>query len=111
MSVFASRNFVSWVIVILFPLSLLAVDTGSAIVHSNGGVRVNGAEVPDFTTVFAGDLLETKPGFMAQVAAPKNDVTIPRGGTLHKTSSENNLSSWAVKPLRSGSGGSFLLKL
>jgi hypothetical protein len=43
MSVLASRNFVSWVMVILFPLSLLAVDTGSAIVPRNGGVRGSGA--------------------------------------------------------------------
>jgi hypothetical protein len=165
MIVFAARNFVSWVMIILFPLSLLAADTGSAIVHSNGGVRVNGAEVPDSTTVFAGDLLETEPGFLAnletegssvlilgesvvkfqgncfasgarnclggnfdmsvqvncikveplakdqtqndrtqydvtdlsgtvQVATRKNDVTIRQGGTLHKTSSENNLSQF-----------------
>jgi hypothetical protein len=164
MIVFASRNFVSWVMIMLFPLSLQAADTGSAIVHRDGGVRVNGAEVSDSTTVFAGDLLETEPGFLAnletegssvliqgesvvkfqgnyfasgarnclggnfdmsvqvncikwnlwpktrhkttgrntyvtdlsgtvQVATRKNHVTIRQGGTLHKTSSENNLSN------------------
>jgi hypothetical protein len=61
---------------ILFPLSLLAADTGSAIVHSNGGVRVTGAEVPDSTTVFAGDLLETKPGFMANLETEGSSVLI-----------------------------------
>jgi hypothetical protein len=39
MSVFASRNFVSWVMVILFPVSRLAVHRGSAMVHRNGGER------------------------------------------------------------------------
>jgi hypothetical protein len=83
MSVFASRNFVSWVMVILFPLSRLAVDTGSAILHSNGGVRVNGAEVPDSTTVFVGDLLETKPGFMANRETEGSCVLI-QGESLAK---------------------------
>jgi hypothetical protein len=51
----------------LLPLSLMAADTGSAVLHSNGGVWVNGIEVPDSTAVFAGDALETKPGFVANL--------------------------------------------
>lgn len=76
MSVFASRNFLSWVMVVLFPLSLLAADTGSAVVHSNGGLWVNGAEAADSTTVFSGDLLETKPGFVANLDAEGSSVLI-----------------------------------
>jgi|CZKJ01.1.fsa_nt_gi hypothetical protein len=76
MSVSASRNFVSWVMIILFPLSMLAADTGSAVVHSSGGVWVNGAEVVDSTTVFPGDLLETKSGFIANLDAEGSSVLI-----------------------------------
>lgn len=70
------RNYISWAIVLLFPLSLLAADTGSAVVRSNGGVWVNGAEVANSTTVFPGDLLETKPGFVANLDAEGSSVLI-----------------------------------
>ena len=62
--------------VVLFPLSLLAADTGSAIVHSKGGVWVNGSEVADSTAIFPGDLLETKPGFVANLDAEGSSVLI-----------------------------------
>jgi len=76
MGVSASRIFVSWVMIILLPLSLLAADTGSAVVHSSGGVSVNGTEVADSTAVFRGDLLETKPGFIANLDAEGSSVLI-----------------------------------
>jgi hypothetical protein len=38
-----------------------------AILHSQGGVWVNGYEARDSSAVFAGDLLETKPGFSASL--------------------------------------------
>ena len=76
MSVSVLRNLLCWVMVILYPLSLAAADTGSAIVHSNGGVWVNGTEVADSTTVFPGDVLETKPGFVANLDAEGSSVLI-----------------------------------
>lgn len=76
MRVSASRIFVSWVMIILLPLTLRAADTGSAVVHSSGGVSVNGTEVADSTAVFAGDLLETKPGFIANLDADGSSVLI-----------------------------------
>jgi hypothetical protein len=76
MSVPALRNFFCWVMVVLFPLSLVGADTGSAIVHSKGGVWVNGSEVADSTAIFAGDLLETKPGFVANLDAEGSSILI-----------------------------------
>jgi hypothetical protein len=76
MSVFALRNFLCWMMAVLFPLSMLAADTGSAIVHSKGGVWVNGSEVADSTAIFPGDLLETKPGFVANLDAEGSSVLI-----------------------------------
>ncbi|MGO9169246.1 MAG: hypothetical protein ACLP56_20450 [Candidatus Sulfotelmatobacter sp.] len=70
------RNFISWVMVILWPLTLLAADTGSAILHSEGGVWVNGAAAVNSTAVFPGDLLETKPGFVANLDAEGSSVLI-----------------------------------
>jgi hypothetical protein len=76
MSVSNARKAVSVLMVFLTPLSLPAADTGSALVHSTGGVWVNGAEVMDSTTVFAGDSLETKPGFVANLDTQGSSVLI-----------------------------------
>lgn len=76
MGVSLLRNLVSWMLIILLPASLLAADTGSALLHSNGGVWVNGAEVADSTVVFPGDSLETKPGFVANLDAEGSSVLI-----------------------------------
>jgi hypothetical protein len=76
MSVSALRNFLCWVMVVLCPLSLLAADTGAAVVHCEGGVWVNGAEVADATAIFPGDLLETKPGSVANLDAEGSSVLI-----------------------------------
>jgi hypothetical protein len=62
--------------VVLSPLSLTAADTGSALLHSEGGVWVNGLEVAGSTAVFPGDLLETKPGFVASLDAEGSSVLI-----------------------------------
>lgn len=75
-SVSGTRNFLSWVMIVLFPVSLLAADTGTAMVHSKGGVWVNGAEVADSAAIFPGDLLETKPGFVANLDAEGSSVLI-----------------------------------
>ncbi|HWY20933.1 MAG TPA: hypothetical protein VNX26_06895 [Candidatus Acidoferrum sp.] len=76
MSVSAIRNFVCWMMIVLCPLSLPAADTGSAVLHSEGGVWVNGLEVAASTVVFPGDLLETKPGFVANLDAEGSSVLI-----------------------------------
>ncbi|MGA8502052.1 MAG: hypothetical protein WB683_10920, partial [Candidatus Sulfotelmatobacter sp.] len=76
MGVSALRKLVSWMMVILCPLSLTAADTGSAVLHSEGGVWVNGFEISGSTVVFPGDLLETKPGFVANVDAEGSSVVI-----------------------------------
>src|ERR1700739_3318166 len=62
--------------VLLCPLPLLAADTGSAVLRSEGGVWVNGSEVAGSTVVFPGDLLETKPGFVANLDAEGSSVLI-----------------------------------
>jgi hypothetical protein len=75
-SVSGTRNFLSWAMIVLFPLSLVAADTGAAVVHSKGGVWVNGAEVVDSTVIFPGDLLQTKPGFVANIDIEGSSVLI-----------------------------------
>ena len=76
MSVSVVRNFVCWMMVFLCPLTLTAADTGSAVLRSVGGVWVNGQEIGVSTVVFPGDLLETKPGFVANLDAEGSSVLI-----------------------------------
>jgi hypothetical protein len=76
MRVSALRKFVSWMMVILCPISLAAADTGSAVLHSEGGVWVNGFEIAGSTVVFPGDVLETRPGSVANIDAEGSSVLI-----------------------------------
>jgi len=61
---------------VLCPLALMATDTGSALLRREGGVWVNGLEITGSTVVFPGDLLETKPGFVANLDAEGSSVLI-----------------------------------
>ncbi len=76
MSVSGAREVVCWMMAVLCPLSLAAADGPSAVVHSRGGVWVNGAEVADSSAVFGGDSLETKPGFVANLDTQGSSVLI-----------------------------------
>ena len=76
MSVSILRNLICWALTVSLPLSLMAADTGAAILHSKGGVWVNGSEAPDSTAVVSGDLLETKPGSVANLDADGSSVLI-----------------------------------
>jgi len=62
---------------VLFPLSLLAADTGSsAMLHSKGGVWINGSESPESIAVMPGDSLETKAGSVANLDTDGSSVLI-----------------------------------
>jgi hypothetical protein len=60
---------------LIVPPALLG-QTPSAILHSQGGVWVNNYEAKDSTAVFAGDVVETKPGFGANLTIEGSAVAI-----------------------------------
>lgn len=74
MSIF--RYFLSWVMLAVVPSSLLGqatiaqgTETGTpAILHTQGGVWVNGYEARDSSAVFPGDIIETKKGFSGSLS-------------------------------------------
>jgi hypothetical protein len=70
------RRILTWMLVVWLPASLQAADTKSAVLHSQGGVWVNGMEAADASAVFPGDLLETKPGFTASLSQDGSTVSI-----------------------------------
>jgi hypothetical protein len=76
MSVSIFRRCLIWMLVAYLPASLQAADTKPAILHSQGGVWVNGMEAADSSAVFPGDLLETKPGFNASLSIDGSTVSI-----------------------------------
>lgn len=67
--------FVYWLMIAITPASLLA-QTPSAIVHTQGGVWVNGYEAKDASAVFSGDVIETKPDFSATLNLEGSSVVI-----------------------------------
>jgi hypothetical protein len=71
-----ARKCFCWTMIVWLPLSLSAANTKSAVVHSKGGVWLNGSEAADATAVFPGDMLETKPGFVAELDADGSSVLI-----------------------------------
>ncbi len=76
------RGSLCWVMLVILPRALLGQSgtdqnglqppvqekTGAAILHSQGGVWVNGYEAQDSSAVFPGDLVETKPGSTASLS-------------------------------------------
>ena len=74
------RIIVSLFLLLIFPTTMIAQDlpqqSGGAILHADGGVWVNGYEAHDSSAVFAGDLIETKPGFSANLSLDGSTVLI-----------------------------------
>jgi hypothetical protein len=61
--------------VAIVPITLMA-QTQSAIVHTQGGVWVNGYEAKDASAVFSGDVVETRPDFSATLNLEGSSVVI-----------------------------------
>jgi hypothetical protein len=71
------QNFVCLILIGILPVSLVADDTGAAILHSNGGVLVNGNAAPDTATVFPGDTIaiQTKAAARLEITGSTVDLT------------------------------------
>jgi len=79
------RCFLCWALLLIVPRSLLGQilpgqsgqsQTGAAILHTQGGVWVNGYEARDSSAVFPGDLLETRAGSSANLSLDGSTVLI-----------------------------------
>jgi ferric-dicitrate binding protein FerR (iron transport regulator) len=70
------RTFLCWVMLVVFPSSLLAADTNAAMLYAKGTAWVNGGAVTESTAVFPGDLVQTKAGSMADLNASGSNVMI-----------------------------------
>jgi hypothetical protein len=70
------RYILCWVVFALFPMSLLAADSGAAMLYAKGTAWLNGSAVPNSSAVFPGDLVQTKTNSMADINAPGSSIMI-----------------------------------
>lgn len=76
MGMAAFRKMVSCVLLLVFPGSLLAADTGAAMVYTHGAAWLNGAHVPTSSAIFSGDMLQTRSDSAANINAPGSSITV-----------------------------------
>lgn len=67
----------AWVMVVLFPSSVLLADTTSALVSATGEATVNGMPIQQSTAVFPGDRVQTGKQGMAMLSAVGTSVMMP----------------------------------
>ena len=72
----AFRKMVSCVLLLMFPASLFAVDSGAAMLYATGAAWVNGSHVPNASAIFAGDLVQTRSDAAANINAPGSSITV-----------------------------------
>jgi hypothetical protein len=67
---------VSCVLLLMVPGSLLAADSGAAMLYANGAAWLNGSHVPNSSAIFAGDLVQTRSDSAANIHAPGSSITV-----------------------------------
>jgi hypothetical protein len=76
MGMSAFRRLVSCVLLLGFPASLLAADSGAAMLYTHGAAWLNGAHVPASSAIFTGDLVQTRSDSGANINAPGSSITV-----------------------------------
>jgi len=66
----------------VFPASLMATDTGAAMMYVKGTAWVNGSGVVQSSAVFPGDLVQTKPASVAKINASGSSVSVLSDSTV-----------------------------
>ncbi|MGA7697274.1 MAG: hypothetical protein WCA76_19770 [Candidatus Sulfotelmatobacter sp.] len=72
----AFRKMVSCVLLSILPGSLLAADSGAAMLYARGAAWLNGAHVPTSSAIFTGDLVQTRSDSGANINAPGSSITV-----------------------------------
>src|SRR5271169_1178118 len=84
MSQSAFRSAVCCLLAILFPAqTMLAGETASAMLYTNGAAWLNGSEAPKSTAVFSGDMLQTRPDSTASIQ-PNGSIVMVLADSLVK---------------------------
>jgi len=70
------RSAICCLLAFLFPAQVLAGESASAMLYTNGPAWVNGSVVPKSVAVFSGDLLQTRPDSTASIQASGSNVMV-----------------------------------
>src|SRR5712692_4125628 len=70
------RNVFCWMMMVVFPASLMGADSAAAMLYAKGTAWLNGSTVPRSSAIFPGDLVQTKPDSVANINAPGSSVMI-----------------------------------
>jgi len=73
---------VVWVMVVMFPASMVMANATSAMLKVTGNVAVNGSPIDRATAVFPGDKVQTGPNSMATLTSEGSSVTVPGNSSL-----------------------------
>ncbi len=76
MGMAAFRKLVSCVLLLMVPGSLMAADSGGAMLYADGAAWLNGSHVPKSSAIFAGDLVQTRSDSAANIHAPGSSITV-----------------------------------
>jgi len=72
----------AWVLVVLFPASIVVADATSAMLNATGNVSVNGTPIERATAIFPGDKVQTGPNSIATLTSEGSSVTVPGNSSL-----------------------------
>jgi len=72
----------AWILVVLFPASLVIADASSAMLIASGDVTVNGSPIERATAVFPGDKVHTGPNASARLTNQGSSVTVAGNSSL-----------------------------
>ena len=76
MGMAAFRKMVSCVLLLGFPASLVAADSGAAMLYTHGAAWLNGTRPPASSAIFTGDLVQTRSDSGANINAPGSSITV-----------------------------------
>lgn len=70
------RDALCWMMIAVFPLSLMAADSGAAMLYARGPAWINGSTVPRSSAIFPGDMVQTQSDSMAHINAAGSSVMV-----------------------------------
>jgi hypothetical protein len=72
----------AWILVVLFPASMVTADVSSAMLNASGNVSVNGAPIQRAMAIFPGDKVQTGPNALATLTNAGSSVTVPSNSSV-----------------------------
>ena len=70
------QKILSCIMVVITPAALLAVDSGAAMLYSNGTTRLNGSNLPKSSAIFSGDRVHATTGSVAKINASGSSLLV-----------------------------------